>query len=76
MSMGADDVVYIGQSANLKARLSTHAQKDWGGIEAAYSYVVCPAAILPHQLKEWENDLIAGYYWEMKRAPVYQFANR
>ncbi len=76
MSMGADDVVYIGQSANLKARLSTHAQKDWGGIEAAYSYVACPAAILPHQLKEWENDLIAGYYWEMKRAPVYQFANR
>lgn len=76
MSAGDDDVVYIGQSADLGVRLSTHAKRDWGEIEAGYSYVVCSSDILPHQLKEWENDLIAGYYGEMKRAPVYQFSNR
>lgn len=68
-----DDVLYIGQSANLRTRLSEHAQKNWGETGAAYSYATCSLDILPHQLKEWENDLIAGYYAKEKRAPLYQF---
>jgi len=76
LSMGECDVVYIGQSKGLRSRLQSHAQKDWGEIQVAYSYVVGPVAILPHQLKEWENDLIAGYYGKMGRSPVYQFTGR
>jgi len=71
-----EDVIYIGQSANLRARLSTHAQKEWGTTGVAYSYVACSRDTLPHQLKEWENDLIAGYYAKEKRAPLYQFNSR
>lgn len=76
LSMGECDVVYIGQSKGLRSRLQSHAKRDWGDIEAAYSYVMCPPEILPHQLKEWENDLIAGYYAEIGRPPVYQFTGR
>lgn len=76
MSIEDDDVIYIGQSANLRARLSTHAQKEWGVTGVAYSYVACSPDILPHQLKEWENDLIAGYYAKEKRAPIHQFTGR
>ena len=76
MSVEDDDVIYIGESADLRARLSTHAQKEWGVTGVAYSYVACPGDILPHQLKEWENDLIAGYYVKEKRAPAHQFTGR
>jgi hypothetical protein len=32
--------------------------------------------LLPHNLKEWENDLIGNYFDIYRRAPKYQFGNR
>jgi len=76
LSTEDEDVIYIGQSVDIRARLSTHAHKKWGKSEVEYSYVACSPDILPHQLKELENDLIAGYYAKERRVPVYQFTNR
>ncbi len=66
-------VIYIGQSNNLKIRLQSHARKNWGEDDIRFSWCTQPHTILPHQLKEFENDLIGGYYSLSGSIPVYQF---
>lgn len=69
-----DDVVYIGQSSRLKARLLSHVRKKWG--ENPQYSVICMQEDTPaYQLLERENDLIGGYVSHMKRPPKYQFIN-
>lgn len=31
--------------------------------------------MFPHNLKEWENDLIGNYFERYRKAPKYQFGN-
>ncbi len=67
------DLCYIGQTKAMRSRLATHAQKSWEGREVFFAYCLQPKAVLPHQLKELENDLIAGYYAATKKIPRFQF---
>ena len=69
-----EEILYIGQSANIKARLTAHCRKDWGESPVIFKYYSMPDETLPHQLKEWENDLIGAYYYLTKHVPKYQFA--
>lgn len=68
-----DQVIYIGQSNNLKKRLLSHARKNWGEDDILFSWCVQPDTILLHQLKELENDLIGGYYSLSGSIPVLQY---
>ncbi len=56
-----EGLLYIGQSANLRNRLKTHQKKDWGVGGASFRYYQMPDETLPHQLKEYESNLIGAY---------------
>ncbi len=70
------DLVYIGQSADCAKRLRTHAMKFLDGNDLMFSWYSSEKPLLPHNLKEWENDLIGNYFEVYRRAPEYQFGNR
>ncbi len=69
------ELLYIGETRKLKSRLTDHAKKSWSCSEVYFSFSPQDDDILPHQLKEIENDLIAGYYEQTKRPPLWQFQN-
>ena len=70
----AQEVLYIGETRNLRNRLRVHASVDWG-CEAVCSWVALPDARHPYQRHEMENDLIGSYYGQTRTAPRFQFAN-
>jgi hypothetical protein len=55
--------------------LLDHAKKSWDGKELQFSFHSVKRTVLPHQLKERENDLIGNYFEQNRKAPEYQFRN-
>jgi hypothetical protein len=69
------DLVYIGQSADCAQRLRSHAIKLLDEKDMLVSYHIEKKPLLPHNLKERENDLIGNYFDIYRIAPRYQFGN-
>ena len=69
------DLVYIGQSADCAKRLRSHAMKFLDEKDLLFSSYIFEKPVLPHNLKELENDLIGNYFEEYRKAPKYQFGN-
>jgi hypothetical protein len=69
------DLVYIGQSADCAQRLRSHAIKLLDEKDMLVSYFIERKPMLPHNLKEQENDLIGNYFDRYRKAPRYQFGN-
>jgi hypothetical protein len=40
-----------------------------------FSSYIIEKAVLPHNLKELENDLIGNYFERYRKAPKFQFGN-
>jgi len=72
LDMAAGETVYIGESRNLKDRLRSHQKRQWH-CPAGFSYLAQPTSILPHQLKEMENDLIGRHFGHSGTPPRFQF---
>jgi hypothetical protein len=72
---GLKEVIYIGQSMNCAKRLRDHSKKSWDEKSVNFCYHELASTILPHQLKELENDLIGNFFELYRRAPEYQFMN-
>ena len=70
-----EEMLYIGQSNNLRDRLKTHQKKDWRLEGVRCSYYPMPDDTLPHQIKEYESNLIGAYYEETESIPKHQYAN-
>jgi hypothetical protein len=70
---GSRDLVYIGQSADCAQRLRSHAMKLLDEKNMLVSYYIEEKPLLPHNLKELENDLIGNYFEVYRKAPRYQF---
>lgn len=70
---GFDQLLYVGESANLRKRLATHLQRSWGDGEIRFAHCSPPQAEHASQRLEVENDLIAGCYSTTKRPPTLQF---
>ena len=70
------DLVYIGQSADCAQRLRSHAIKLLDEKDMLVSYHIEKKPLLPHNLKERENDLIGNYFDIYRKAPRYQFGNK
>jgi GIY-YIG catalytic domain len=68
-------LLYIGESENLRNRLTAHTGKIWGRIFPYVSYVQLPDTCLAYQRHECENDLIGAYYAVTKQVPLFQFLN-
>lgn len=73
---GSQEIVYIGQSAHCARRLEEHAGKFPDEKELRFSFHGLENTVLPHQLRERENDLIGNYYEQYRKAPEFQFRNR
>jgi hypothetical protein len=69
------ELVYIGQSADCAQRLRSHAIKMLDEKDMLVSYHIEKKPLLPHNLKERENDLIGNYFDMYRKAPRYQFGN-
>ena len=72
---GSQEIVYIGQSADVAKRLLDHSRKTWDDRSLAFSYQIIGQSVLPHNLRELENDLIGNYFENFRKAPEYQFKN-
>ncbi|PKG32308.1 hypothetical protein [Methanoregula sp.] len=70
---GTQDILYIGQSADIAKRLPGLCGKDWQGHEVQFSYQIVGQNVLPHNLKELEADLLGNYYENFRKMPVFQF---
>ena len=67
------NLVYIGQSADCAHRLRSHAMQLLDEKDMLFSYFIEKKPLLPHNLKEQENDLIGNYFDIYRKAPRYQF---
>jgi hypothetical protein len=72
---GSQEVVYIGQSADVAKRLLDHSGKTWDDKSLEFSYQIIGLAVVPHHLKEFENDLIGNFFENFRKAPEFQFRN-
>jgi hypothetical protein len=70
---GSLEVVAIGQSADCAKRLLGQCRKEWVGKELQFSYQIIGQTVLPHNLKELENDLIGNFFEIYRKAPAYQY---
>lgn len=76
LARGDEELLYIGQTIRLKSRLITHCRAGWGRPDLLFSFLSFPESILPHQLKEIENDLIGGFYHLTNDVPLFQFLGK
>lgn len=67
-----EELLYIGESKNLRDRLTTHAAKDWQHSTVHFSYVEFPGDTPAYQRHEIENDLLGGFYAQTKQIPLFQ----
>nr|WP_243237425.1 GIY-YIG nuclease family protein [Heliobacterium chlorum] len=75
LAKGEKGLLYIGESNSLTNRLKSHVLKNWGTDDVYFSYVPFEKDILPHQLKEIENDLIGSHFAAVGEGPYFQFKN-
>ncbi len=73
---GSQEIVYIGQSGNCARRLEDHARKSRSEKELRFSFHGLENPVLPHQLRERENDLTGNYFEQYRKAPEFQFRNK
>ncbi|WXG41537.1 MAG: GIY-YIG nuclease family protein [Candidatus Freyarchaeum deiterrae] len=73
MNQDAKELLYIGQSQNLRNRLSYHLRENWINPTIKYSFSELSHSSFKYQLRELENDLIGSYYDQTKSAPKFQF---
>jgi len=67
------EILFIGQSMNCAERLMDQSQKKWDGYDVQFSYHIMRDPVLPHNLRELENDLIGDYFRRFRKAPEFQF---
>lgn len=70
---GTQDILYIGQSADIAKRLTDLCGKEWEGHDVQFSYQIIGQKVLPHTLRELEADLLGNYYEKFRKVPLFQF---
>jgi hypothetical protein len=72
---GLQEIVYIGQSADVAKRLAGSGRKMQEGRTLQFSYQIIGQSVVPHNLRELETDLIGNYFENFRKAPEFQFKN-
>jgi hypothetical protein len=67
------EVILIGRAGNLSSQLAGQAERGWEGMAIAFSFHAIGEPLLPHQLRELENDLVGNFYEQYRKPPVFQF---
>ncbi|MEM5528604.1 GIY-YIG nuclease family protein [Gammaproteobacteria bacterium AS21] len=71
----SNEVIYIGETQNLVARLTAHARVNWGGYSVSFSFVNSLNLSEAHLRHEVEVDLIGAYFEEQERVPIFQYGS-
>lgn len=67
-----NDLLYVGETSNLRQRLMSHARKNWQCETPLFSWVQLPENIPSYQRREIENDLLGGFYAQAYTVPAFQ----
>ncbi|GCE12494.1 GIY-YIG nuclease family protein [Tengunoibacter tsumagoiensis] len=67
-----NDLLYVGETSNLRQRLTDHARKNWQCQTPLFSWVQLPERIPSYQRREIENDLLGGFYAQAHTMPAFQ----
>jgi hypothetical protein len=59
---GSQEIVFIGQSADVAKRLLDYSRKTGDGRSLEFSYQIIGQSVVPHNLRELETDLIGNYF--------------
>ena len=68
----SDELLYVGESKNLRDRLTSHAGRSWGDRTTEFYFCALPGLIAKCQRLEIENDLIGAFFEATGRSPVFQ----
>jgi hypothetical protein len=69
----SEEILYIGQAVDCKERLLDQCRRERAGHEILFTYHIPEKSLLPHQLREWECDLLGNYFSMTKKAPALQY---
>jgi hypothetical protein len=70
---GTGEILTIGQAGNCAERLLLLSNRQWDGREVVFSFPTEEQMVLPHQLRELENDLLGNFFERFRKSPEYQF---
>ncbi|NLD57679.1 MAG: hypothetical protein GX651_06055 [Methanomicrobiales archaeon] len=70
---GTQEIVYIGQAADIKKRLLELAERSGDGRALVFSYQVVGQSVLPHNLRELAGDLLGNWFEQYRKVPELQF---
>ncbi len=68
-------LLYIGESQDLRDRLLQHVKKSWQRCAPQFSFVRLPEDTPGYQRREIENDLLGGFYAQTRQIPTFQLLN-
>jgi len=71
----SQEILDIGQSADIRKRLLDQCKKDQEGRELEFSYQVVGESVFSHNLKELECDLIGNFFEQNRMAPELRYRN-
>jgi hypothetical protein len=74
LTQDLSEIVYIGESDNLRSRLASHCRASVRAWPIMFAFARTPDALAKCQRLEIENDLIGAYFEERRSAPRWQFA--
>jgi predicted GIY-YIG superfamily endonuclease len=66
------ELLYVGETQQVKKRLTTHDKKNWHCQTPCFSLVPFQERIQKYQLHEMENDLLGGFYAQSQTMPRFQ----
>src|SRR5262245_36106971 len=69
-----NSVIYVGESGNLRSRLSQHSGRLLASGDVAFSTVHNEGLTASYQRHELENDLLGDFYSQYRTARRLQFA--
>lgn len=70
--MDTDEVVYIGESLNIKNRMKNHLKNNECNLDFRFTIT---SGLPKNQLLELENDLIGAFIEQNRKIPKFQFTN-
>jgi hypothetical protein len=70
---GTREILTLGQAGNCAERFLSLCRRSWERREPVFSFFAMEGTVLPHQLRELENDLLGNFFERFRKSPEYQF---
>jgi predicted GIY-YIG superfamily endonuclease len=71
----SDEILYIGQTTDIKTRANAHSKKDWGHTDVEISFVEADAKTDNSSMLQLESNMLGIYYFQVRKPPMFQYKN-